>query len=637
MSKLPNDAFLDQALIEASIPALMMSMIHLSGDTSLMDGDIRPNRIEMLQKMDGGLSEQQQAEVREMLKQTLKAAQESGAEPKLNFERGELEKMLAFAVGEQQMEPRYNDMMLEELAIDQQDSKRVAIDSQAVANAGLKVAVIGAGVSGLLLAMRLQQAGIDYVILEKNTDVGGTWFENSYPGCRVDIASHAYSFSFDHDYRWRHFFGQHEELRAYFADFASQHELRQHIQFNTEVTAAHYHEQDQQWSLTCHNSGGDTEVQADVVISAVGQLNRPKLPNMPGINDFSGTHMHSAQWDHSVNLEGKRVVVVGSGATAFQMVPELAKTASHLSVFQRTPQWMISNPGYHDAVSEEHMWCFENLPGYARWYRILALWPMLDKSKLIAEIEPGWDDGGLSCGQWNSRMRDNLVSYISAQVDDPELLENVIPNYPPMGTRVLQDNGSWLRALQLPHVNLIPEAVSEVTANGVRGADGTEVEADIIVWATGFQTDRFVWPMQVSGRDGAKLDDVWSTAPKAYLGMTVPGFPNFFCLYGPNTNVAHTGNVILIAECQTRYVMSALKAMCEQGISSIECKEDVADDYEQRLTESLSTKVWSHPAVQGFYRLQSTGRVVINMPWDAVDYWEWTKSLNEADYLKSQR
>ncbi len=635
MSKLPNDAFLDKAFAEASVPALMMSIIHLSGDTSLLDGKLRPAPLEMLQKMDGGLDTEQQAEVHEHLKQALRSSKQSGLKPTFDFSPDTLDKMLAFALGETQMDSRYKGMMLEELAIDRQDSRQVGINPTALANAGLKVAIVGAGMSGLLLALRLQQAGIEYVILEKNAEVGGTWYENSYPGCRVDIASHSYSFSFDHNYRWRHFFGQHEELRAYFANFATEHNLREHIQFNTEVTSLQYQQQDQQWLLNCQHDGGQQVIQANVVISAVGQLNRPKLPDLPGINEFRGTHMHSAQWDHSVKLKGKRVVVVGSGATAFQMVPELAKVAEELSVFQRTPQWMISNPDYHDAVSEEHMWCFNHLPGYARWYRILTLWPMLDKSKLIAEIEPGWNDGGLSCGEWNCRMRENLVSYISSQVDDAELLKKVIPKYPPMGTRVLQDNGSWLRALQQPNVNLISEAVSEVTATGARGADGTEVDADVIVWATGFQTDRFVWPMQVTGREGAQLDELWSKAPKAYLGMTVPSFPNFYCLYGPNTNVAHTGNVILIAECQTRYVMSALKTMCEKGLRSIECKEDVANDYEQRLTDCLSTKVWSHPAVQGFYRLGSTGRVVVNMPWDAVDYWQWTRALDESDYLVS--
>lgn len=632
MHRLPERSFLDKALDEACIPALMMSMVHMSGDTHALERWPNPQPQQMLEKMDGGLNFEQLAALKHEAIDQIADFHNSGAKATMSFAPETLASMLSFAVGEDSVASNYSDMMLEELAITGVDAKRVDIEPAAVAQSSARVVIIGAGMSGLLLAMRLQQAGIDYLILEKNAGVGGTWFENRYPGCRVDIASHAYSFSFEHDYQWAQLFGQHDQLREYFNKFANKHQLLKNIRFNTEVTQLSYDDTSCLWNINSTKNGESHSLQANLVVSAVGQLNRPSLPDIAGINEFQGTQLHSAQWDEHAELEGKKIVVVGSGATAFQMVPELAKHAASLTVFQRTAQWMIPNPDYHESISVEHLWLFEHLPGYARWYRILSLWPMLDKSKPTVTIEEGWDDGGLSCGQWNALLRENLHSYIASQVDDPALLSQVIPNYPPMGTRVLQDNGSWLSTLQQANVELVSEAVTQVTATGVVGADGTEVSADLIVWATGFQTDRFVWPMQVTGRDGITLDDAWAETPSAFLGMAVPGFPNFFCLYGPNSNVAHTANVILISECQVRYVMNALKLFLENRLSEIECKQEVASDYEQRLDSALSKMVWSHPSVQGFYRLGSTGRVVVNMPWDAVEYWQWTKELNRCDF-----
>ncbi|MFK8020607.1 MAG: flavin-containing monooxygenase [Pseudomonadales bacterium] len=634
MPSVPNSEFLNKALNDASAPALLMSIIHMTGDTSVLQGDIHPQR-PMMMDIQCGLSEEEQAKVRQRVLDciTQGTAASPTAEAALTDET--IAQMLAFCVGETEIAPSHREMLIEELAAAGEDRKRVRVDPEAVDKAALKVAIIGAGMSGLLMAIKLQEAGIAFQIFEKNDGVGGTWFENRYPGCRVDISSHAYSYSFEPDYRWKHEFGQHQELIAYFSDIAKKHELLSKIQFNTEIESLKWSEKSSEWTLKYNKDGATQHAVASTIVSAVGQLNRPKIPNVRGRDSFAGDQMHTAQWDDAVSLDNKRVVVVGAGATAFQMVPELAKAAKNVTVFQRTPQWMISNPGYHNEVSEEHNWCFDNIPGYARWYRFISLWPMLDKSAALVAIDPEWDDGGLSCSKLNRAMRDNLTAYITSQVSDEDLLDKVIPQYPPFGTRILQDNGTWLTTLQKEHVHLIAEGVSEITPTGLVSTSGQKIDADVIVWATGFQTDTFVWPMEVIGKDNTHLSEYWSTVPQAYLGMTMPSFPNFFCLYGPNTNVAHTGNVILISECQVRYVMNALKLMCEKEIKALECKREVADDYEDRLDSTLAGMVWSHPNVHGFYRLEDSGRVAVNMPWAAYEYWQWTKGINEADYSQT--
>lgn len=629
----PGEKFLADAFAQASTPALMMSMIHMTGDIGLLEGFVRPRRPPMLE-MQGKLCAEDQAHVRNQAIEVTREFFRSGASAQLDLADATVKKMLAFTVGLDDMEPLYERVMSAELDLGGTDPKRVEIDPEAVQRSDINVVIIGAGMSGILLAIRLKQAGIPYTVLEKNSEVGGTWYENRYPGCRVDIASHAYSFSSEHEHDWQHFFGQQPELRQYFNTVAKRRDILQSIEFAATVASACFDEQAGNWKVSYEKAGQQHELRSSVVISAVGQLNQPNLPAVEGRERFKGEQMHTARWPENLDYTGKRVAVVGSGATAFQMTPELAKTAEHVTVFQRTPQWMLPNPGYHDQVTEGHQWCFENLPGYARWFRFLSLWPMTDTGGKRIKVHADWDDGGLSCGPDNKKMRDILTAYIESQVDDPELLEKVVPQYPPFGTRLLQDNGSWLTTLQKDNVSLIAESVAEVSETGLISADGQEVEADIIAWATGFKTDRFVWPLEVQGIDQQRLDDVWQPIPKAYLGITVPGFPNFFCLYGPNTNVAHTTNCIFIAECQVRYIMQSLKLLIEQNHQRLECKSDVAEEYEQRLSAALDETVWAYHNVKGFYRLDS-GRVVVNMPWNAADYWQWTSEINADDYIVS--
>jgi 4-hydroxyacetophenone monooxygenase len=486
--------------------------------------------------------------------------------------------------------------------------------------------------SGLLAAVRLQELGIPYVVIEKGASVGGTWHENRYPGCRVDIASHFYSYSFEPSHEWTQLYARRDELWAYFKRFAEKHGVLQHIQFNTEVAAATWDEASATWNVEVRSADGTTTSRtANALISAVGQLNRPSIPDIPGRDSFKGEVMHSAEWRSDVSLAGKRVAVIGTGASAFQLVPEVAKEAAQLFVFQRSPVWMLPNPNYHAMVSESKKWLLKHVPYYARWYRFLLFWPGTDGILPKLKVDPAWPHPERAVNAHNDAMREQLTNYIKAQVgDNTGLLAKVVPNYPVMVKRMLQDNGSWLKTLQRDNVELVTDGISGINASGIV-CGGKQYDVDVIVYATGFHANKFLWPMKITGRSGQTLDQYWQDEPRAYLGMTVPGFPNLFCMYGPGTNLAHGGSIIFHSECQVRYTIGCITALLQNGKRALDCRPAVYDDYNARLASELDSLVFSHAGTGSWYK-NKAGRVVNTSPWRLVDYWKWTRTPELADY-----
>ena len=324
--------------------------------------------------------------------------------------------------------------------------------------------------------------------------------------------------------------------------------------------------------------------------------------------------------------------MIGTGASAFQLVPEVAKVASRVVVFQRSPSWMTPNPRYHSRVSDAKKWLLRHVPFYARWYRFLLFWPGSDGLMPSLVVDPEWPTPERSVNAMNQMMREYFTQYMADQIgDDPELLAKVVPSYPPFGKRMLQDNGTWLATLKRENVDLVTEPIAEITPRGVRLRDGSGIEVDVIVYATGFHANRFLWPMEIVGRRGVKLRERWGEDPKAYLGITVPDFPNLFCLYGPGTNLAHAGSIIFHSECQVRYVMGCLGALLRGGHSTIECRRDVHDAFNERFDAKHRTLVWSHPGMNNWYK-NAAGRVTTTSPWRLVDYWNWTRVPSLDDY-----
>ncbi|HWI12265.1 MAG TPA: NAD(P)/FAD-dependent oxidoreductase, partial [Burkholderiaceae bacterium] len=453
--------------------------------------------------------------------------------------------------------------------------------------------------------------------------------------CRVDLGSHFYSYSFEPSHEWSQYFAQRDELHAYFNRFADKHGLREHIRFQTEVVSADWDEAAQRWRVALRDAAGKTRhVDASAMVSAVGQLNRPMIPVFEGQDQFKGLQVHSAQWRSDIDLAGKRVAVIGTGATAVQLVPELAKVASGLTVFQRSPIWLLPNPRYHLPVSEEEKWLLQHLPFYARWYRFLLFWPGTDGILPNLRIDPDWAHPDRSINAHNEEMRQQMVAYIESQVgDDPELLKKVVPPYPVMVKRMNQDNGSWFRALKQPHVDLQTGRIQRIDATGI-WCDGVHHEVDAIVYCTGFQASKFLWPMQITGRNGLRLDEFWGDEPGAYLGVTVTGFPNLYCMYGPATNLAHGGSLIQHSEWQGRYIAGCIKATIDSGKRAMEVKPEVYAAFNKKLVETLEQMVWSHGGTTSWYR-NKNGRVVTTSPWRLVDYRDWLHAPKLEEYRLS--
>ena len=628
-----DDELIARALQDASIPTLMMSMIHMSGDASLLEGAIRPAGA-YINEYQGYMSEEDKATVRAQALQVIKTFRDGGCQLPPPPDRDTIHRMMNFFVA-QEVPEEYLPMMLEEMELDGRDQRSDNWGSEVPQQhrEQHKVLVIGGGMSGVLAAVRLQEAGLPFVVIEKNSSVGGTWFENRYPGARVDVSNHLYCYSFEPAHHWTQYFAQQPELRKYFEDVVSNHHLQDRFRLNTEVTRAVYDEDTNLWTVDTLDTSGNSETHVvNSVISAVGQLNRPKLPDVPGVEEFQGQWCHSADWDTDMDYRGKRVIVVGAGASAFQIVPTIAADVAQLTVFQRVAPWMFENPIYHEKVPEGKKWCLEHLPFYTRWFRFLLFWCACDGAYDTVVVDPEWPHRERSVNEMNDFVYQMFSDYIRGQVsDNEELLLKVLPDYPPMGRRTLQDNGSWLGALQRDNVTLEAQGISEVTAEGVIANNGEVFPADIIIYATGFKTDQFLWPMEIRGRGGQLLSDAWSEEPSAYLGITVNGFPNFYCMFGPGTNLAFGGSLVFNGECQMRYTMECIKLLLQSGDKALECTEEAHRNYQRRFREQHAKLIWEHPNVHSYYQ-NKQGHVTLLWPWKIIDMWRWTKRVDPGDY-----
>ena len=493
------------------------------------------------------------------------------------------------------------------------------------------VGIIGAGLGGLCAAIRLEQAGIPYTVFEKNPDVGGTWFENTYPDLRVDVPNHFYSYSFAPNADWSDHYARREELADYIGRCAKEHAVLPNIRLGTEVQDATFDEGSGRWHVGLRGADGAEErVDVNVLISAVGMLNRLSIPDIEGLDSFAGPVFHSSRWDHDVELEGKRVAVVGTGASAMQFVPAIAPRTEHLVIFQRSRHWVTPNPSYHLPVTDGEKWLFAHVPFYVAWYRFLLFWNSADRIYAAFRVDPDWPDPGRSISRANDKLRQVVTAHLERELADrPDLIPEVLPDYPALGKRMLQDNG-WFRTLLRDDVELVNDRVARVEPHAVVTEAGESYEADVIVLATGFQPNKYLWPMTITGRD-VVLHEEWGDDPRAYLGITVPGFPNLFCLYGPNTNPV-VGSVIFVLECQVDYVIRAVAAMIERGITTLECRRDVHDAYNERVDAEHEQMVWRHPRVHSYYN-NASGRVTTNMPWKLLDYWRMTREPALDDFV----
>ena len=626
-----SDVQIAEALLDVSIPTLMLSLVHMSGDPSLIRGELKPAGL-FLNEVQGYMSEEDKAAV---------AQDRAGGDRRLPRPRlpGARADRPGVVAGDDAVAGlRAGSARIRADAARGDGTRRQGRVERSGGTPAddFPVVVIGCGESGLLAGIRLKEAGIPFTIVEKNAGVGGTWWQNTYPGARVDVGNHFYCYSFEPTDQWTHFFAEQPELQAYFQTVMDKYDIGSHVLWETEVTEASWDDATATWSVRARDrNGATTTLSARAVISAVGQLNRPHLPDIDGQQDFAGPAFHSSEWDHSVDLRGKRVAMIGAGASGFQIAPAIAGDVDRLTVFQRTAQWMFPNPNYHAEVGPGVQWALRHLPFYGRWYRFLLFWPGCDKGLEAARVDADYPDQQTAVSEINEITRIMFTEWISSQVgDDAELLAKVVPDYPATGKRTLQDNGSWLRTLTRDNVELVRTGIDRIESDAVVTADGTRYPADVIVYATGFQANKMLWPMSdLRARAAKSSASVGASGRRRIWASPCRAIPNFFCMYGPGTNLAHGGSLIFHSECQMRYITECLELLIAGGHASLEPREDKATDWHERSQAEMRKMVWSQPSIKHSFYKNSFGEVHILSPWRLVDYWAWTREPNPDDFV----
>ena len=634
MDKRHGGDWLDEATAVANVPTLACMLVHLTGDTGWIHGRFVPSRTRGLEDNDdGGLPPEVQAEVRQAAAVELRKWV-AGSSPRLPEPTGELlREMMSVSLGEV-IPADYIPMIRHELGLHELGLvAESAGEGAAAVPPGFTALIIGAGISGLCAGIELAKAGIPYTIVERSHELGGVWFENRYPGAACDVPSHLYSFSFA-PHRWSRFFAGSREIHAYLTDVADRFAVREHIHFGLEVVEARWDALRSAWDADVRRDDGSIEtLSASMIVSGVGAFNKPRLPNVPGLDTFQGVSVHTARYpDNGLDLVGKSVVLVGNGASAMQVAPAIADQVAALTVVQRTPQWVAPFPKFGETIPAPLQRLLDEVPLYRRWYRLRLSWAFNDKLYDALTRDPEWEGGGKSINKINDTHRLGLTAYMKQELGEARhLLPKVLPDYPPFGKRMLLDNG-WFRTLARPNVTHVAGAVVRATPTGVVTNDGVEHPADVIIWATGFDVVNLLAPMRVRGIGGIELHTEWDgDDARAYLGTVVPGFPNFFCLYGPNTQFGHGGSLISVLERQMHYVMSLLGQMFARGVATADVRRDVYEDYNREVDDTHAHLVWSAPGVDGYYR-NSKGRIVVNNPFRILEVWQRTETANLSDY-----
>jgi len=479
------------------------------------------------------------------------------------------------------------------------------------------IAIIGAGAGGLCMGAKLKQAGIDsFTIYEKSEGVGGTWHDNTYPGACCDVPSHFYSFSFALNSEWSQPFSRQPEILAYFENLAAEHELVPHIRFNTEITALSFDEAANVWQLTTKD--GET-AQVDMVVSCLGQLNRPSVPDFPGMETFKGTTFHSARWNHEHDISGERVAVVGNAASALQFIPEIAPNLAHLDVHQRSANWVF--PRKNEPYSNRRKWIYRNIPGVMKVQRALVYF--LGEAVYFA-LRQG--------SRLGNRMQKTGKKHLAAQVKSETMRAELTPDYP-IGCKRILASPNYYRTLTQENVSLVTSPIERFTETGILTKDGRCEPADTIIFATGFDSTHFLAPIEVTGRAGRRIEDAWKDGAEAYLGMTVPGFPNLFMLYGPNTNLG-SNSILFMIECQVAYILRCLEELKSRGTSWLDVRSDSMEEYNNWVQESMGEMVWASDC-QSWYKNES-GKVTNNWPRTTLRYWRKTARPEFAHYEFSE-
>ncbi len=480
-------------------------------------------------------------------------------------------------------------------------------------SAPFKIAIIGAGFAGICMGIRLKQAGIDdFVIYERADELGGTWRDNTYPGCACDVPSHLYSFSFDLKKDWPRVYSSWEEIQDYLHLCAEKYGLTSHIKYGVTINNSRFDEDSGLWTLTAE--AGDSYT-ANVIASGTGPLNKPFIPDIPGLNRYKGKTFHSSQWDHDFDCEGKTIAAIGNGCSGIQYIPEIAPKVSRLHVFTRTPTWIV--PRFDRAYAKVERWAFKWIPGWPRLYRYYIYWR-----------NEYYGLGIIGYPFFNKLLQKLAHLNLNARVKDPVLREKLTPTFR-IGCKRINISDDYYQTLQRDNVELVTEGIQAVTENGLITADGKERAVDAIIFGTGFVTTEYLQPMKIYGRGGKELTEQWQAGAESYLGISVAGFPNYFLLLGPNTGLGHN-SVIFMIEAQVDYVMNAIEKLRAGVADAVDVRADVQRAFSEKIQEELKSTSWAS-GCQSWY-LAPDGRNFSIWPGFTMSYWFKTRRFEPRNY-----
>ncbi|EZP74109.1 FAD-dependent oxidoreductase [Sphingomonas paucimobilis] len=624
---LPDSPELAKALEEANVPTLLAAYVHLSHDEAFLErfaDHIRPAFSYPPTDIPQELADELRAKLRRLLTtgEGVKGTPPSDAL---------LQRIMTVTVGE----PVQDEFL--ELVQDQCGFRpyidRSKVEGRKAPKADFKVLVIGAGMTGMAAATKLREAGYDFVVIEKNADVGGTWYENRYPGVGVDTPSHFYSFSWEIWPDWQHYHPHGADMQKYMLATADKYDLRRDIRFNTKVEKLVWSDADNKWTVTVQKADGSRE---DIVVNAVinghGPVNRYKFPDIPGLNDFEGTLVHTANYPAGLDLKGKRVAVIGTGASSAQLVGAIAPEVGQLTIYQRSKHWVLFNPEIAHEVSEGMRWALANIPSFKEWFRFRVYWSAADGLFSNVLKDPAWEGNMTAVSEGNAMTRQYALDYMHQRfADRPDLIEKLTPDFPIFSKRIILDNG-WFDALTRPNVHLEDKGIARILPNGIEAKDGSVFECDVIICATGFNVAKMIGNLTIKGKGGRDLGEEWGEDdPRSYLGMCVPGYPNYFHTVGPNSAPNHAAGQNLISECQVNWIIEALDRVNEAGASAFEVTQEAFEEWNKKVDERMPQMIWTHPLANSYYN-NSKGRVFLSWPWRLVDFFNATRAPEEGSY-----
>ena len=625
---LSDDAHLTAALAAADLPTLLMTYVHLSRDEQML-ADFAPH----VHALDSGKMTNIPDELADRLRKamgailtTSGAAQTDVPEPEL------LQKIMSVGMGDTVSE-EFIPLLLEQSGLGGQID-RSARPARSRKPADFKVVVVGAGLSGLASAIKLAEAGYDYEVIEKNEEVGGTWWTARYPGVGVDTPSHFYSFSFEQSPDWTTYTPKGPEMRDYLIGVSHKYGVRDHIRFQTSVTGMKWLPGEAVWEVTISDTDGKQSIiRANAVINAHGRLSRWELPKIEGLADFEGTVLHTAEWSPALDLKGKRVALVGTGASAAQCGPAIVEDVDQLTVFMRSGHWVVPSPKSGSPVPEDVRWAMRHIPHYLEWFRFGIYWTASDGlySNLIKD--PAWPEDSPSVSQVNEYLRQYCMANLEIKLAGrPDLLAKLTPDCPVFSKRIVMDT-NWIPMFMRDNVSLETTGIERILPNAIRTADGLEHEFDAIIFATGYDVARMAGWLDIIGRDGRNLREEWGDEdPFAYFGLMVPGYPNYFHILGPNSGPNHGAGANLVAEAQVNYILECLDLIVEADAAALEPTHEACEAFNERVQGQMPKMIWTHPKANSYYK-NSKGRVIGSWPFRLLDLWNESRTPKADDFL----